>query len=64
VKTGQIVKVKVLSVDAKVKRIALSIKQLEAPSIKQIMKMQKEKPDPEPTMHEKLSALSAKWNVR
>ena len=32
VKTGQIVKVKVLAVDAKAKRIALSIKALSAPS--------------------------------
>jgi len=61
VKTGQVVKVKVLSVDTKAKRIALSIKALTAPAPKPIAKPA---PKPEPTMNEKLAALSSKWKVR
>jgi len=49
VKTGQIVKVKVLSVDIKAKRIAFSMKQLTAPPTKPA------------TMNDKLAALSMKW---
>ena len=71
VKTGQIVKVKVLSVDLKAKRIALSIKQLTAPSPRPMGKHEKlaarhdkPTPKPQPTMDEKLAALSAKWKVR
>jgi len=64
VKTGQIVKVKVLSVDAKAKRIALSIKQLTAPSAKAATKPERPAAKPEPTMDEKLAALSTKWKVR
>lgn len=61
VKTGQLVKVKVLSVDTKAKRIALSIKALTAPAPKTIAKPA---PKPEPTLDEKLAALSSKWKVR
>jgi protein Tex len=64
VKTGQIVKVKVLSVDAKAKRIALSIKQLSAPASKPVARPEKSLPKPQPTMDEKLAALSMKWKVR
>jgi uncharacterized protein len=64
VKTGQIVKVKVLSVDAKAKRIALSIKQLTAPVPRPAARPAKPAPKPEPTMNEKLATLSAKWKVR
>jgi protein Tex len=64
VKTGQIVKVKVLSVDAKAKRIALSIKQLTAPAGRPAAKPQKVAPKPELSMNEKLAALSTKWKVR
>jgi uncharacterized protein len=92
VKTGQIVKVKVLGVDLKAKRIALSIKQLTAPAAKpensaarsgaksgqptvrpekptaQIERpaARPAKPTPrqQPTMEEKLAALSTKWKVR
>jgi uncharacterized protein len=64
VKTGQIVKVKVLSVDAKAKRIALSIKQLSAPAPKPATRPEKPLPKPQPTMDEKLAALSMKWKVR
>ena len=61
VKTGQIVKVKVISVDAKAKRIALSIKQLSAPSPRPAAKPAAR---PEPSMNDKLAALTTKWKVR
>jgi uncharacterized protein len=64
VKTGQIVKVKVLSVDARAKRIALSIKQLSAPSGRPAAKPERPAAKPQPTMDEKLAALSLKWKVR
>jgi uncharacterized protein len=66
VKTGQIVKVKVLSVDAKARRIALSIKQLTAPAPAPRVAVRPEKPaaKPQATMDEKLAALSTKWKVR
>jgi uncharacterized protein len=62
VKTGQIIKVKVLGVDTKAKRIALSIKALSAPAARTAAK-----PAPKPaavTFDQKLAALSAKWKVR
>jgi len=61
VKTGEMVKVKVLTVDLKSKRIALSIKALMAPPSRV------PRPAPqknEPSYQEKLSALSTKWKVR
>ena len=61
VKTGQIVKVKVLSVDAKAKRIALSIKALTAPPARPAARPAAK---PQPTMDEKLAALSMKWKSR
>jgi uncharacterized protein len=65
VKTGQIVKVKVLSVDTKAKRIALSIKALTAPATKPVAKpATKPAPGREATLDEKLAALSSKWKVR
>jgi len=64
VKTGQIVKVKVLSVDAKAKRIALSIKQLTAPAARPAARQEKPAAQPQPTMDEKLATLSMKWKVR
>jgi len=59
IKTGQIVKVKVLNVDAKTGRIGLSIKALMAPQARP----QPKKPAPaQPaTLEQKLAALSAKW---
>jgi protein Tex len=70
VKTGQIIKVKVLSADVKTRRIALSMKALLEPS----RPAPKDKPvspktqpgvkGAQPTLDEKLSALSAKWKVR
>jgi uncharacterized protein len=67
VKAGQIVKVKVLSVDSKTKRIALSIKALQEPAQKSPQK----RPDrpakpaqkPKTTMEDKLAALGDKWRV-
>ena len=76
VKTGQIVKVKVLTVDAKAKRIALSIKQLTAPAPGTGAVLKQGRPAPNPTqrpapvvvkpvsMEDKLAALSNKWKVR
>jgi uncharacterized protein len=62
-KAGQIVKVKVLSADTKTKRIALSIKALQAPSTPQI----KHRPTQAPaaiSMDDKLASLSSKWRTR
>jgi uncharacterized protein len=64
VKTGQIVKVKVLTVDAKAKRIALSIKQLTAPTPKPAAKVVKTPEKAPVSMNDKLAALSMKWKVR
>jgi uncharacterized protein len=61
VKAGQIVKVKVLSADVKTKRIALSIKALQAPQSKT---QQKESLPPPPTLAEKLTLVSSKWKAR
>jgi uncharacterized protein len=60
-KTGQIVKVKVLSADSKTKRIALSIKALQggpAPKAKTPAKEQKPA-----SLEDKLNALSTRWRV-
>jgi protein Tex len=61
VKTGQIVKVKVLSADAKTKRIALSIKALQGPAQRSQSTRQPQKP--QPTLDEKLNMLATKWKV-
>jgi uncharacterized protein len=67
VKAGQIVKVKVLSADPKLKRIALSIKALQAPTTPQ-PKGQQQRPQPQakpqPSMQDKLAALSNKFRTR
>ena len=70
-KTGQIVKVKVLSVDAKARRIARSIKALTSPTARPAVRPVKpaarpEKPPPRTqlTMDDKLAALSTKWKAR
>jgi uncharacterized protein len=76
VKTGQIVKVKVLTVDAKAKRIALSIKQLTGPVMKPagvvaapktgggvVVKTAVKVAAPA-SMEDKLAALSSKWKTR
>jgi uncharacterized protein len=55
----------VLTVDTKTKRIALSIKALTAPAPRSTTKpAAKPAPKPQPTMDEKLAALSMKWKVR
>jgi uncharacterized protein len=65
VKTGQIVKVKVLTVDAKAKRIGLSIKALMAPSGGGRPAPRQQKPAPSPlSMEQKLAALNSKWKSR
>jgi uncharacterized protein len=60
VKTGQIVKVMVLSIDEKAKRIALSIKALTASAPRQA----KPQARPQPKLEDQLVALSDKWRVR
>jgi protein Tex len=62
VKTGQIVKVKVLSADIKTKRIALSIKAL-LESASKPSSRPKLVAKSEPALEEKLAALSSKWRV-
>ena len=56
-----------LTVDVKAKRIALSIKQLTAPATRPAAKLGRPAPRPvslpQPTMDEKLAALSTKWKV-
>ena len=76
VKAGQIVKVTVLTVDAKTKRIALSMKApREAPvqQAKALAKTQlplkakpRQKPieKPQPTLDDKIALLGSKWKVR
>jgi uncharacterized protein len=75
VKAGQIVKVKVISVDAKTKRIALSMKALMAlsggapqardsrPQPKVSRPQSVTKPQVQPTLNDKLAMLSTKWRV-
>jgi uncharacterized protein len=61
VKTGQIVKVKVLAVDVRAKRIGLSIKALMAPESRPATKDQRA---PRPaSFDEKLAALTRKWKT-
>jgi protein Tex len=62
VKVGQIVKVHVLSADAKTKRIALSMK---APNPSPEKRSQPAPPPkPQPTMDDKLAALADRWKKR
>jgi uncharacterized protein len=63
VKAGQIVKVKVLSANAKTRRIALSMKALMDPSPNNQRPKQPRQPQVQPTMNEKLAMLSSKWKV-
>src|ERR1700731_2892089 len=60
VKTGQIVKVMVLSIDEKARRIALSIKALTASAPRQAKPQAK----PQAKLEDQLVALSDKWRVR
>jgi uncharacterized protein len=61
VKAGQIVKVKVLSADAKTKRIGLSMKALQEPSPKRPPKSQQKPATP---MEDKIALLASKWKTR
>jgi uncharacterized protein len=63
VKAGQIVKVKVMTVDLKAKRIALSMKALMAPAGRGPMRPAVA-PKPELSMQDKLSMLGNKWKTR
>ena len=62
VKAGQIVKVKVLTIDAKAKRVGLSIKALTAPASRTAPV--KQAPPPPASFNDKLAALSSKWKTR
>jgi len=66
VKVGQIVKVQVLSADAKAKRIALSIKALtaKAPGARPAQKNQPKVEKPKPSMEDSLAALANRWKGR
>ncbi|HWZ46144.1 MAG TPA: Tex family protein [Candidatus Saccharimonadales bacterium] len=77
VKAGQIVKVTVLTVDAKTKRIALSMKTQRDPSPQQAKAPAKTSPQPkmkpqqkprvekpQPTLDDKIAMLGSKWKVR
>ena len=76
VKAGQIVKVKVLSADARTKRVSLSIKALlEAPPQRNggprpnsgrqsAPALPPKQPSPPPTMNDKIAALTARWQKR
>lgn len=63
VKTGQIVKVKVMSVDAKNKRIGLSIKAL-LPPVGRTQTRPQPVAKPQLSMQDKLALLSSKWKTR
>jgi uncharacterized protein len=63
VKVGQIVKVKVMTVDAKAKRIGLSIKALLPPAGRGPTRPQKPA-QPQLSMQDKLSLLNNKWKTR
>jgi protein Tex len=63
VRAGQVVKVKVLNADARVKRIALSIKALEPATAPQPRPQRKPAPT-QPSVEDKLAALASKWKVR
>jgi uncharacterized protein len=63
VKAGQIVKVQVLSADPKTKRIALSIKALQAPAARPPAKPQP-KPAAKPGMQEQIASLADRWKRR
>jgi protein Tex len=64
VKVGQIVKVQVLNADPKAKRIALSMKALDAPRSAPKPKQAPPPEKPKPTLHDQISALSSKFKVR
>ena len=64
VKAGQIVKVKVLNVDARAKRIALSLKALEPSSSRKPFKPDVKGQESQPRLEDKLTALATRWGGR
>lgn len=64
VKAGQIVKLKVLSVDSKAKRIALSIKALEPAAAPKTKHVPKPKVEEKPALQDQLAALSNRFRTR
>jgi uncharacterized protein len=66
VKVGQIVRVQVLSADPKAKRIALSIKALQASEMPKVKHGGEppRPPKPSPSMDDKLAALSSRFRTR
>jgi uncharacterized protein len=65
VKVGQIVKVQVLSADAKVKRIGLSMKALMGPAPTSGQPRRGAPLSrPQPTMEDKLATLASRWKTR
>ncbi|MGA7240009.1 MAG: hypothetical protein WBY44_30285, partial [Bryobacteraceae bacterium] len=65
VKVGQLVKVHVLSADAKTKRIALSMKTPGAKGAKPAASAKKPAPPPkQTTMEDKLAVLADRWKRR
>ena len=64
VKVGQIVKVQVLNADPKAKRIALSMKALDAAPAEPKRKNFQKAPETKPTINDQLAALSSKFKVR
>jgi protein Tex len=63
VRAGQVVKVKVLNADARVKRIALSIKALEPAAAPAVRPAKRTAPS-QPSVEDKLASLASKWKVR
>ena len=64
VKVGQIVKVKVLTTDPKTKRIALSIKALEAPRERPAASPKQQQKQQKPSVDQQLAALNSKFRSR
>jgi uncharacterized protein len=64
VKVGQIVKVQVISADAKAKRIALSMKALEPAPAEPKRKNFRPAPPPKPTLNDSVAALADKFKRR
>lgn len=71
VKVGQVVKVKVLSIDPKAKRIGLSIKALQGPAVPNVKhggsNQQRDftlTPKPAPSIEDKVQALASKFRTR
>jgi protein Tex len=64
VKVGQIVQVHVLSADTKTKRIALSMKTKPEPGALPQHKKSAPPPKPQPSMDDKLAALTDRWKRR